>query len=322
MAPQLKAEEREVISQMLTAGETRKAIARALGRAESTIFRELRRNSLKGYYFAVDAQRCAEQRRQEARRKSCKLARPENLGYVQERLRQYWSPDQIAGRSRLDFLEDSRRQFSHQTIYNWLARDDHQRRWIVYLRHYRRRKRRAKSSATKYQGLAQRPAVINERARCGDWEGDTIVGAYGRGSVLITLVDRQSGYLALLPAPNRKATPVQRAICGRLQQLPPDLRHSLTFDNGSEFAAYAAMENALGLNVYFADPHSPWQRGTNENTNGLVRQFFPKGTDLGEASRYKVSQVESLLNNRPRKRLNYQTPSEVLLQNRYRAFQT
>ncbi len=140
--------------------------------------------------------------------------------------------------------------------------------------------------------------------------------------MLVSLVDRKSGYLALLPLPNRKSDKVQRSICGRLSQLPPELRHSVTFDNGSEFAAYEALERALGLKVFFTDPHSPWQRGTNENTNGLVRQYFPKGTSLREVSRYKVAKYEKLLNERPRKRHHYQTPSEIFNQACNRAIQT
>ncbi len=143
MATHLKAEEREVVSQMLASGATRKAIAERLGRDRSTIYRELRRNGLRGLYCAVHAQACAVRRRRAARAKSRKLCRCENLAYVQERLRRCWSPDQIAGRSRVDFPADSRRKLSRQTIYTWLHRDDHRRRWVVFLRHYRRKRRRA-----------------------------------------------------------------------------------------------------------------------------------------------------------------------------------
>lgn len=320
--PHLRAEEREVISQMFVSGATPPAIAKQLGRDPTTIRRELRRNGLKGLYCAVHAQQRATRRRAAARAKSRKLCRAENLEYVQERLRKCWSPDQIAGRSKRDFPGEPRRHLSRQIIYTWLAQDDHRRRWIVFLRHYHRKRRHKKPAGRTVRALAQRPAIINERGRCGDWEGDTIVGSGGRGGALVSLVDRRSGYLALLPVPNRKAKKVRRSICGRLQQLPAELRHSLTFDNGSEFADYAALEQALGLQVFFTDPHSPWQRGTNENTNGLIRQFFPKGTNLTQASRYKVAKAEKLLNERPRKRHNYQTPSEIFTQACQRAIQT
>jgi IS30 family transposase len=318
----LKPEEREIISQMYVAGRSNKAIGAALGRDPSTIYRELRRNGGGEFYFAVDAQKLAEQRRRGARAKSRKLNRPENLAYVQERLRQYWSPDQIAGRSRREFPENPERTFSHQTIYNWLARDDHRRRWIVYLRRHRQKRRCAKPAGRVDRALAKRPAVVNERGRYGDWEGDTIVGSGRHGGALVSLVERKSGYLVLLPVPSKQATSVRRAICGRLQQLPPELHQTMTLDNGSEFAEYKLLESTLGMEVFFTDPHSPWQRGTNENTNGLVRQFFPKGTNFNEVSRYKVARAENFINDRPRKRLHYQTPSEVLTPQCYRALLT
>jgi len=318
----LRAEEREVISQMLAAGASKKAIGEAVGRHRTTISRELRRNGAGEFYFAVDAQQVAERRRRAARAKSRKLNRPENLAYVQERLRQCWSPDQIAGRSRRDFPENPERTLSRQTIYTWLAHDDHRRRWKVYLRHYRRKRRRPKSAGRVDRALAKRPAIVNERGRYGDWEGDTIVGKGNHGGALVSLVDRKSGYLALLPVASKHATRVRRAICGRLQQLPPELRRTMTLDNGCEFAEYTLLESTLEMEVFFTDPHAPWQRGTGENTNGLARQFFPKGTDFNQVSRYKVARAENLLNERPRKRLHYQTPNEVFLQQRCRALQT
>jgi IS30 family transposase len=307
---------------MLAAGKSPEAIAKVLHRDPTSVRRELRRNGFKGLYCAVHAQQLAERRRVEARAKSRKLARPENLEYVLQRLRKCWSPEQIAGRSQRDFAADSRRKLSRQTIYTWLANDDHRRRWIVFLRQYKRRRRHARALGRTDRALEKRPAIVNERGRFGDWEGDTIVGSGRHGGALISLVERKSGYLALLPVTSRKAALVRRSICGRLTQLPGELRQSLTFDNGSEFAEYAEIEKALALDVFFTDPHAPWQRGTNENTNGLVRQFFPKGTNLALASRYKVAKAEQLLNDRPRKRLNFQTPSEVLNAERCRALQT
>lgn len=318
----LRPEEREVLSQMLAAGAARKLIAEKLGRDPSTISRELRRNGVRGMYLAVDAQQVAERRRSAARAKSRKLNRPENLAYIQERLRQCWSPDQIAGRSRREFPDNPERTCSPQTIYAWLARDDHRRRWIVYLRRYRRKYRRTKSAGHVDRALEKRPAIVNERGRFGDWEGDTIIGSGRHGGALVSLVERKSGYLALLPVPSKHAKKVRQAMCGRLQQVPPELRHTMTFDQGSEFAEYEQLENTLDMEVFFTDPHAPWQKGTNENTNGLTRQFFPKGTDFNQVSRYKVARAENLLNDRPRKRLNYQTPNEVFAQQRSRALHT
>lgn len=318
----LRPEEREVISQMFAAGASKQAIAKQLGRHRTTISREVRRNGICGIYLAVDAQQVAERRRRQARAKSRKLNRPENLAYVQKRLRQCWSPDQIAGRSRREFPENPERTFSHQAIYTWLAGDDHRRRWIVYLRHYPRKRRRTKQAGRVGRSLAKRPAVVNERGRYGDWEGDTIVGSGRHGGALVSMVERKSGYVVLLPVSTKHATSVRRAMCGRLQQLPPELRHTMTLDNGSEFAEYQLLESTLDMQVFFTDPHSPWQRGTDENTNGLARQFFPKGTNFNQVSRYKVARAENLLNDRPRKRLNYQTPNEVLAHERSRALPT
>ena len=318
----LRPEEREVISHMLSAGASKKSIAQAVGRHRTTISRELRRNGYRDFYVAVDAQQVADRRRQQARAKSRKLNRPENREYVIERLRMCWSPDQIAGRSSLDFPQNPERRFSRETIYKFVAQDDHSRRWRVLLRHHRPRRRRKNPTRTTDRALARRPAIVNQRGRYGDWEGDTIVGAGRHGGALVSLVERKSGYLVLLPVPNRHADKVRGSICGRLQQLPAELRQTLTLDNGSEFAQHEQLERMLEMVVFFTDPRSPWQRGSNENTNGLVRQFHPKGTNFNEVSRYKVGRTETLLNDRPRKRLNYQTPSEIFNQQCCRALQT
>jgi IS30 family transposase len=318
----LRPEEREVISQMKEAGASNEDVAARLDRDASTISRELRRNGLRGMYQAVDAQRCAEQRRRKAKTGNCKVNRPEILAYVQERLRKCWSPDQIAGRSRVDFPGNPGRTVSHQTIYHWLARDDHRRRWLVYLRRYPRKRRHARSVGRVDRALAKRPAIVNERGRYGDWEGDTIVGSGRHGGALVSMVERKSGYVVLLPVPSKHATGVRRAMCGRLQQLPPQLRQTMTLDNGSEFAEYEHLESSLAMEIFFTDPHAPWQRGSNENTNGLARQYFPKRTSFNQVSRYKVARAENLLNDRPRKRLHYQTPCEILTQQCSPALQT
>lgn len=238
MARHLRPEEREVLSQMLAAGHTHTAIARQLQRDPTTIRRELRRNGLKEQYCAMHPQQCAERRRRAARAKSRKLARPENREYVQQRLRKFWSPDQIAGRSRRDFPTDNWRKLSRQTIYTWLKQDDHRRPLLVCLRRHKCRRRQVQSSCKISRALAQRPAIINQRGRLGDWEGDTIIGAGRYSGALISLVERRSGYLALLPVADHKADHVGRAIRGRLQQLPGELRESITFDNGRGFAGY------------------------------------------------------------------------------------
>jgi len=314
---QLRPEERDVIAQMRAMSASIAEIARCLGRSESTIRREIRRNGCLGWYCPHHAQQAAERRRCAARRASCKLHRPEVAAYVIERLERQWSGDQIAGRIRRDFPRDSRFRLSGQTIYTWLRRHDHGRRWRNCLRRSARPKRRRCGGTQRGCRLASRPDVINRRERFGDWEGDLIVG---RGAAaLVSLVERRSGFVELMLVPDRTSATVIDAIRRRLGRYAPELRRSLTFDNGSEFARYAALKAALGLDIYFADPRSPWQRGSNEHVNGLVRQYFPKRTPFGSVSRRRTAIVQRLLNQRPRKRLSYQTPDEILAQQRLRA---
>lgn len=321
MATQLKADDRGVIAQRHWAGVSDQAIAVELHRHPRTIAREIARNSIAGIYCPVQAQKLTELRRCAGRKKCRKMELPENIAYVQDRLRQYWSPDQIAGRSRRDFPDEKRRQLSRQVIYDWLRQYDHRQPLEKCLRrHHRGRGRQLKPREQPANAVANRPEVVNQRSRYGDWEGDTIVGP--GSAALVSLVERRSGFLALLPASQRRAIPIRQAICGRLTQLPPEMRRSLTLDNGSEFSDAETLENAVGLDVYRTKPHSPWQRGSIENLNGLIRQYFPKRTRFQDQSRYRVARVEQALNRRPRKRLNYQTPSEVFLQQCQQAIQT
>jgi IS30 family transposase len=313
MASHLTLEEREVVAQMHRAGETQTQIADRLGRHTSTISRELRRNRSRNGYWAVAAQRKAEKRRRE-RPWVGKMERPEVRRYVQERLRQRWSPDQIAGRSRRDFPHDRRRQISAPTIYAWIcaeaARGKH---WQRYLRRLGRKRpeREKRGRLPASVSIEGRPAVVDRRNRYGDWEGDTIVGANRRGGA-VTLVERKSGYVLLGKVPNLQAATVRQAAAGRYATMPTTLRKTLTLDNGKEFAEHEQLEAEAELKIYFAKPYSSWQRGTNENTNGLVRDFFPKGTDLANIPNHRFTKVEQLLNDRPRKRLGYRTPNEVL----------
>lgn len=321
MARHFRAEEREVIAQRLAAGVTQKAIGMELHRPERTIRREIARNSIGGVYCAVQAQKLSEQRRRRGRAKCRKTAQPEVVDYIIEGLRKFWSPDQIAGRSRLDFPDQPQRWISRQSIYNWLEKYDHRRSLQKCLRrHWRVRRPRKPPPQPPPQALAERPAIVDQRGRDGDWEGDTIVGP--GLAALISLVERRSGFLALMPTPRRRARPVRLAITGRLSHYPAELRQSLTLDNGPEFSEEEELEHALGLRVYHTQPHCPWQRGCIENLNGLIRQYCPKGTNFHDLSRYRIAQIEHSLNERPRKRLNYQTPSEIFRQKCQRTIQT
>jgi IS30 family transposase len=307
MADHLTAEERQVLYRLLRAEYSKTEIAETMGRDRSTIYREIKRNTGGRGYRPKQAQRLAKARRQASRR-PCKLDDPQTHQYVRERLEQHWSPDQIAGRSRQDFSRHPRRFISRQTIYNWIDRRAPD--WELLLRRGGRppEKRGKLTDCVRIQG---RPDVINHRCRYGDWEGDTMVGK-GRRSALLTMVERKSGFTRLGRVDSMKSVTTMRVAHRRLRTLPESLRHSATFDNGKEFAEHHRLTRKLGLAVYFAEPYKSWQRGTNENTNGLLRQFFPKGTDFTGISHREVARVEKLLNERPRRRLGYQTPSEIL----------
>ena len=313
MAVHLTPEEREIIAQMHWDGKMQTQIADRLGRDKSTISRELRRNRSRNGYWAVAADGKARLRRSE-RPWVAKMQRPEVRRYVRDRLRRRWSPDQIAGRSRSDFPGDRRRWISHQTIYAWIdAEEAGGKHWRRYLRRMGRKrpeweKRGRIRTGTSIEG---RPAVVDRRGRFGDWEGDTIVGASRRGGA-VTLVERKSGYLLLGKVPTLQAATVRQTAAELYRTTPPKLRKTLTLDNGKEFAEHERLTEEAALKIYFAKPYCAWQRGTNENTNGLVRQFFPKGTDLVGIPNHRFTKVQQLLNDRPRKRLGYRTPNEVL----------
>ena len=313
MAHHLTLEEREVIARMRSSGRSQTEIARRLGRADSTISRELQRNRSRNGYWAVAAQKKAETRRRR-RPRVCKLQRPEVRRYVRERLRQRWSPDQIAARSRDDFPRDRQRQVSHQTIYAWIqAEEAAGRHWRRYLRSagWKRRGREHCGRLAACTSIEGRPAAVDRRGRYGDWEGDTVVGKSHRGGA-VTLVERKSGYLLLGRVGNLQAATVRQSAAELYRTTPPALRKTLTLDNGKEFAEHQQLEVEASLKIYFAKPYCAWQRGSNENTNGLIRQFFPKGTDLARIPIHQFTKVQDLLNNRPRKRLGYRTPVEVL----------
>lgn len=313
MAPHLTLEEREDIVRMRFNGRSQAEIARRLRRAESTISRELRRNRSPNGYWPVAAQKKADLRRRRRPRRP-KLSHPDVKRYVKQRLRQYWSPDEIAGRSRLDFPRDRRRQVSHQTVYTWI---ESQRAvgkdWQRYLRSFgwKRPNRRNCGRIPSCTSIERRPAIVDRRGRYGDWEGDTIVGANRRGGA-VTLVERKSRYLLLGRAVDLKAATVRRSTVALYRTTPAALRKTLTLDNGKEFAEHQQLEAEASLTVFFAKPYCAWQRGTDENTNRLVRQFFPKGTDLARIPAHRFTKVQHLLNDRPRKCLGYRTPREVL----------
>lgn len=312
--------DREEISRGVAVGSSARQIASQLNRSPSTITRELKRNGGRERYRAAAA---AERSLSEARRpKSCRLrASPALAEVVAAKLSEQWSPQQIAGWLRSTFKDDSTMTVSHETIYRSLfiqARGVLKRELISHLRS-RRMMRRAKTSTTKGQtrgqiidavSIRERPAEIEDRAVPGHWEGDLISGAHN--SHIATLVERQSRFVMLVKVGGKDTANVVRALISAVKRLPDGLMSSLTWDRGMELAGHKAFSVATDVDVYFCDPRSPWQRGTNENTNGLLRQYFPKGTGLASYSQAELDAVAMRLNTRPRKTLDYQTPGDTL----------
>lgn len=313
MVCHLTLEERDCISQLLHQGADQKEIARAIGRSPSTISRELRRNQTGNNYYAGQAQREARRRRSE-RPLTRKMDDPELNQCVRQGLTQEWAPEQIAGRLKEEHPDCPDRHVSAQTIYTWIENDKHREHWRSFLRRRGKRPSRRKKPDGVGAPIAQRPEVIEQRLRLGDWEGDTVLGPAGTGG-LATLVDRKSRYTIVVKIRCKEANHVHQKLKERLRELDEQRRCSITFDNGTEFARCRRLEKHLGMTLYFADPGCPYQRGTNENTNGLIRQYFPKGTDFRDISHHEVRRVEKRLNGRPRECLGFQTPEEVFFEN-------
>ena len=310
MSGHLTMEERDRLAQLRHRGANQKEIAQALSRDKGTISRELRRNSTEGEYLAGQAQRESERRRRE-RPLVRKLDDPELNQAVRSELTQEWSPEQIAGRLK---QQTGERSVSHQTIYAWIKQDEHRDHWESFLRRRGKRPYRRKNTGPPDAArIRNRPEVIEQRLRLGDFEGDTVLGPPGTGGVA-TLVDRKSRFTIIIKVRSKDADHVYAKLKQRLKQLDEDRRRSITFDNGTEFARCHRLERHLGLNLYFADPGCPYQRGTNENTNGLIRQYFPKGTDFQDVSHRQVRETENKLNNRPRACLGFRTPAEVFFE--------
>ena len=313
--------EREEIACRRAAGEGVRAIARELGRSPSTVSRELRRGTVrrKSGYRASVAQALADQRSQ--RPKARRFALDDRLReHVQNRLHAKDSPEQISRRLVLLFPDELSMRVSHETIYRSLyvqGRGGLRRELVKCLRTGRalRKTRRTTERRGRLAGMvsiAQRPPEALDRAVPGHWEGDLITGAENK-SAIGTLVERSTGYVMLLHLPNSHgADDVQETMVEAMSGLPQTLRRTLTWDQGQEMANHAAIAQAAQLEIYFCDPHSPWQRATNENTNGLLRQYFPKSTDLAGYHRDYLEFVAAQLNNRPRKRLGWRTPAEAL----------
>jgi IS30 family transposase len=316
----LSAKERELIGQALAAGCSLRAIAAGLGRSPSTISRELRRNGGPMRYSGLKADERAW--RQARRPKPCLLVQHQELrALVIQKLSIDWSPEQISGWLPKAYPHDPTMRVSHETIYRSLfiqARGVLKGQLSAHLRrgqrlripHAARQLSGARSTIVDGIHISQRPAEAQDRAIPGHWEGDLLCG--GTDSQIATLVERQSRFVMLVKVPSKTASQVAQALGQHVQELPLQLRRSLTWDRGIEMARHKDFTLATQMQVYFCDPHSPWQRGTNENTNGLLRQYLPKGANLSGWSQQQLNEIAMRLNQRPRKTLDFATPAEVL----------
>jgi IS30 family transposase len=310
--------EREEISRGVVACRSMRAMAASLGRAASTISREISRNGGCRGYRASDADQAAWD--QARRPKACKLVQNRALArIVAQKPKQLWSPEQIAGWLKSTYLHDESYQVSHETIYRSLfiqARGALKKELLQHLRRTRvMRRSRSYTQKTDDHGrisntisISERPPSAKDRAVPGHWEGDLIFGS--NNSQIATLVERQTRYLMMAKVNSKDTETVINALVKHARQLPRQLYASLTWDRGKEMADHRRFTLATDIQVYFCDPQNPWQRGTNENTNGLLRQYFPKGTDLSVHSQAKLNAVARQLNERPRKTLNFETPAQ------------
>ena len=322
MAPyhRLNVSEREEISLGLAKGRSRRDIAASLGRSPSTICHEISRNTKYGQpYRAVKAQ-CRVNRLTHAAHKKRKLDIHEPLKqFVFKHLDELWSPEQIAKRLKMLYPMDMDMRISHESIYSYLyvLPKGALRRELVKCLRRRHINRRVRNKTRRkccpiqdFLSIEERPAEVADRIIPGHWEGDLVVG-HCNGSALGTLVERTTRITFLVKLKDKDATAVRKAFAKEFQHLPTGLKRSLTYDQGQEMAEHKLFTKNTRIKVYFAHPHSPWERGTNENTNDLVRQFFPRGTDFSKVSYKTIKRAQDMLNDRPRKTLKFLTPHEV-----------
>jgi IS30 family transposase len=316
--------ERYVISHLKLEKFSSREIARRLGRHHTSILREIKRNrptyADDAVYWYYVTQPVAELRRHKARSHRRQKHLP-LVEYVEDKLRLDWPPEAIAARIRIDHPNDEGMRISHETIYRWAYLDASQGGDLhthLRRRHPRRRRQKRYGSGRRFipgrVSIDQRPAIVETRVRFGDWEGDTLEGAKGKGA-LATHVERRSRYLLAVKLADKKASTMNVQSIASFLRLPMSRRKTLTVDNGKEFSQFKELEQETGLKVYFADPYAAWQRGTNENTNGLLRFYFPKGTNFHAVPEEELEEIIEKVNQRPRKCLNYQTPHDVFFKN-------
>lgn len=311
------AEQRAGLAVLRRLGHTQQEIADQVGISQPSVNRELTRNrtnNKNGYDIRI-AKRKTKERRVKANQRFRKLVsnNPKLRQYVIRKLKMYWSPQQIAGRLN---RRKQKSVISHQAIYNFIYQERPDLKKYLrcqkgkWRRRYGARKRAKQRDEAKKKRIDTRPKAVDRRSRLGDWEGDLVEGMRGTGSIL-THVDRKSGKLKADKLNEGTAVEVRQKTDKRMKCDPKHKRHTITYDNDSPFASHELMERDTGMKIYFAYPYHAWERGCNENCNGLLRQFFPKKTSFAKVTQKDVDRVERLLNTRPRKRLNYRTPNEV-----------
>lgn len=321
----LSSVEREEISRGLAQGERISAIADRLGRETSTVSREVNGNSGQSGYRAFSAGRRAKECASSRKRGKNRLAHEDRLRhYVIQKLRKRWSPREIVIRLPEEYPHDMTMRLSHEAIYRYiyvLPRGSLKATLVKALRQeraYRRKQKRGNNEETRGKiadmlSIEERPREVADRTVPGHWEGDLIMGKYKR-TALGTLVERTTRYTILVPLQAKDATSVREAYTKELRSLPKEILKTLTYDQGKEMSEHKQFTIDTGIQVYFAHPGSPWERGTNENTNGLIRQYFPKGTEFDQVSGQEIKRVQRELNDRPRAVLHYQKPDEVINQ--------
>ena len=315
----LKIEEREKIMYYLSQNRSYREIGKLLGRSHTTISRELRANRIEGEYSPSRTENRVKRRYLKCGRKGKIEQNIELFEEVFNRLFQKWSPEQISGYLKDKYKGNLQMQISHESIYKYIyakAKGNLKKQLLKYLRQKGRKNKNRKLSHDKRGqipdaiSIHERPDEVKDRQVPGHWEGDLIMGKDHK-TALGVLVERSTRFLFIAPLKAKKATDVREAFAYHFDDVPENLKKSLTYDRGKEMVQHKQFSLDTGIDVYFADPHSPWQRGTCENTNGLIRDFFPKGTDFSKISYEEIKHVQNLLNERPRKTLNWKTPEEV-----------
>ena len=316
--------ERKSIDSMLAMNFTQTKMAKVLSRNQSTLSRELKRYRERDGHYNPHTGNVMYHKHRERLPVKGKIDNAKLMAIVSEKLKEKWAPEQVSGWLREEkHPQDKAMWVSHETIYRYVRQDRAKGGQLYkHLRHSRKRfsnRVQARSSMGKIKdrvSIEERPAIVDEQARIGDWEGDTVVGKAQQGA-FATLVERKTLFLVAHTMDDRKAASLNEAVLTAMKHIPRQKMQTLTLDNGSEFTHFKVLEEALGMKVYFAHPYRAWERAINENTNGLIRQYLPKKTSFADLTQQQLDEIVDQLNNRPRKKLNYRTPRQAFEEDLY-----